>query len=38
MANIYLGMREDLLISKGAIFTAKEIDGQPDLWQKLQPI
>ena len=34
MANIYLGMREDLLTSKGAILTAKEISGQPDLWMK----
>ena len=34
MANIYLGMREDLLTSKGAILTAKEIAGQPDLWMK----
>jgi len=34
MANIYLGMREDILASKGALFTAKEISGQPDLWIK----
>jgi len=34
MANIYLGMSDDLLTSKGAIFTAREIAGQPDLWQK----
>jgi tagatose-6-phosphate ketose/aldose isomerase len=34
MANIYLGMSEDLLTSKGAIFTAREIAGQPDLWLK----
>jgi len=34
MANVYLGMREDLLMSKGAIFTAKEIAGQPELWLK----
>jgi tagatose-6-phosphate ketose/aldose isomerase len=34
MANIYLGMSEDLLRSKGAIYTAREIAGQPDLWKK----
>jgi tagatose-6-phosphate ketose/aldose isomerase len=34
MANIYLGMGEDLLKSKGAFFTAKEIAGQPELWKK----
>jgi tagatose-6-phosphate ketose/aldose isomerase len=34
MANMYLGMREDLLISKGALFTAREIAGQPELWKK----
>jgi tagatose-6-phosphate ketose/aldose isomerase len=34
MASVYLGMRDDLLTSKGAIFTAKEIAGQPDLWIK----
>lgn len=34
MANNYLGMSDDLLRSKGAIFTASEIAGQPDLWQK----
>lgn len=32
MGNIYLGMSEDLLSSKGALFTAREIAGQPDLW------
>jgi tagatose-6-phosphate ketose/aldose isomerase len=34
MANIYLGMSDNLLRSKGALFTAKEIAGQPDLWKK----
>ncbi len=34
MANSYLGMGEDRLISRGAIFTAKEISGQPELWEK----
>jgi len=34
MVNVYLGMREDLLRSKSAIFTAKEIAGQPELWIK----
>jgi tagatose-6-phosphate ketose/aldose isomerase len=34
MANIYLGMTEDLLKAKGAIFTAREIAGQPELWIK----
>jgi tagatose-6-phosphate ketose/aldose isomerase len=34
MANIYLGMSEDLLTSKGGYFTAKEIAGQPELWKK----
>jgi len=34
MGNIYLGMTEDLLRAKGAIFTAREIAGQPELWIK----
>lgn len=32
MTNMYLGMTEELLLSKGAIFTAREIAGQPELW------
>ena len=34
MTNIFLGMTEDLLKSKGAIYTAREIAGQPELWIK----
>jgi tagatose-6-phosphate ketose/aldose isomerase len=34
MANAYLGVSEELLMSKGAIFTAREISGQPELWEK----
>ena len=34
MANIFLEMSEELLTSKGALFTAREIAGQPELWLK----
>jgi tagatose-6-phosphate ketose/aldose isomerase len=34
MTNIFLGMSEELLTTKGALFTASEIAGQPELWLK----
>ena len=34
MSHSYLGFNENLLKSKGAYYTAKEIAGQPDLWLK----
>ena len=32
---MYLGLKEESLLSSGAIHTAREISGQPELWKKV---